>query len=79
MKRLFILMIPIALLAAALLATAMEIEPHMTGAERVFTITWEAGSRTNHSGPCRAGSRTCRLTRSVTSACSWTPSTAGAT
>lgn len=49
MKRLVIVTIPIVLLAGALLATAMEIEPHMTGAERVFTIKWEAGSRTNHS------------------------------
>ena len=37
------------LLAGTLVvATAAEIQPHMAGWERIFTIKWEAGQRSNH-------------------------------
>ncbi len=34
-------------LLGPLLVAAAEIQPHMAGWERIFTITWEAGQRSN--------------------------------
>ena len=47
MRRLGLSVVLSAGLLGPLLVAAAEIQPHMAGWERIFTITWEAGQRNN--------------------------------